>query len=104
MESFYEVSPTVTVTDDAHANGYLLEEQTKNGTERAEVSFKLFGPLTIFSYLTPISGRTDWYRAIMRAFFQYSRRYRYQLTVQDIVDAVQTEMQQEYTIETCKND
>jgi uncharacterized protein (TIGR02677 family) len=70
-------------------------------------TFKPLGPITLFNYLTPISDRIDWYRSIMRIFLQRSREYRYQLTAQDVLDTLhmsQTHGEQEYYLESCKND
>lgn len=67
-------------------------------------AFKQFGALSLFNYLTPLVDRTDAYRAIMRAFYQRSRAYRYQLTAQDVLDAVREEIRQEYHLEHCKAD
>src|SRR5215813_9086342 len=53
-------------------------------------AFKPSGAITLFSYLTPITDRVDWYRAIMRIFLQRSREYRYQLTAQDVLDTLHT--------------
>lgn len=66
--------------------------------------FKPFGVIPLFTYLTPITNRTDWYRAIMRAFFQRSREYRYHLTAQDILDAVRDSTGLNYQLEACKSD
>jgi uncharacterized protein (TIGR02677 family) len=66
--------------------------------------FKPFGVIPLFTYLTPITNRTDWYRAIMRVFFQSSREYRYHLTAQDILVAVRDSTRLEYQLEACKND
>jgi uncharacterized protein (TIGR02677 family) len=66
--------------------------------------FKPFGVIPLFTYLTPITNRTDWYRAIMRVFFQRSREYRYHLTAQDILEAVRDSTGLDYQIEACKND
>lgn len=72
--------------------------------EEPTATFKLFGPIHLFNYLTPLSERTDWYRAIMRTFFRASRRYRYQLTAQEVMEEVLEEIQQEYHLEACKAD
>ncbi len=66
--------------------------------------FKPFGVITLFTYLTPITNRTDWYRAIMRTFFQRSREYRYHLTAQEILEAVRDSTRLDYQLETCKSD
>lgn len=87
------------------SNGHDPAQQEQiDAPEEQVATFKLFGPIHLFNYLTPLSERTDWYRAIMRTFFRYSRRYRYQLTAQDVMEAVLEEMQQEYHLETCKTD
>lgn len=66
--------------------------------------FKPLGIIPLFSYLTPLSNRTDWYRAIMHTFFQRSREYRYQLTAQDILEAVRDSIRLDYHLEACKGD
>src|SRR5436309_14509309 len=64
-------------------------EKTKQANAHNQISaFKPFGPITLFNYLTPITDRIDWYRAIMRIFLQRSREYRYQLTAQDVLDTL----------------
>jgi uncharacterized protein (TIGR02677 family) len=75
-----------------------------NAGEESPATFKLLGPIHLFNYLTPLSERTDWYRAIMRTFFRSSRRYRYQLTAQEVMETVLAEIQQEYHLEACKAD
>lgn len=67
-------------------------------------AFKQFGSLSLFNYLTPLVERTDYYRAIMRVFYQRSRAYRYQLSAQDVLEAVQQELRQAYHLENCKTD
>lgn len=67
-------------------------------------AFKPFGTISLFSYLTPISDRTDWYRAIMHTFFESSRKYRYQLTAEDILEAVRDTTKIDYHLEACKGD
>ncbi|HWS84319.1 MAG TPA: TIGR02677 family protein [Ktedonobacteraceae bacterium] len=66
--------------------------------------FNLTDRLPIFSYLvTP--NRVHWYRVIMRAFFQRHRElYRYQLTAQEVRDAVRDAFDPAYTLEQCQND
>jgi uncharacterized protein (TIGR02677 family) len=66
--------------------------------------FNLTDRLPIFSYLvTP--NRVHWYRVIMRTFFQRHRElYRYQLTAQEIRDAVRDAFDPAYTLEQCQND
>jgi uncharacterized protein (TIGR02677 family) len=66
--------------------------------------FKSFGVIPLFTYLTPITNRTDWYRAIMHTFFQRSREYRYHLTAQDILEVVRDSTKLDYQLEACKND
>src|SRR5947199_8723541 len=66
--------------------------------------FNLTDRLPIFSYLIS-SNRVQWYRVIMRIFFQRHRElYRYQLTAQEIRDAVRNTFDPEYTLEQCQND
>ena len=62
--------------------------------------FNLTDRLPIFSYLMT-TNRVRWYRVIMRIFFQRHRElYRYQLTAQEIRDAVRDTFDPEYTLET----
>jgi uncharacterized protein (TIGR02677 family) len=80
---------------------------TQTKAHSLTTAFKPSGPITLFNYLTPISDRIDWYRSIMRVFLQRSREYRYQLTAQDVLDSMhlsQPYSEQEYYLETCKND
>lgn len=70
----------------------------------AVTAFNRFGPLSIVNYVASSSGRTDWYRSIMRAFFRFSREYRYHLTAQEITEAVEAEMRQPYSLDVCKGD
>src|SRR5262249_17218382 len=103
----FETSPSLAEAQQYSANGHdptQQIEQSDTDPRVAAPTFQLFGPIQLFNYLTPISERTDWYRAIMRAFFKQSRSYRYQLSAQDIVDAVCEETGQHYHLETCKND
>src|SRR5690348_38423 len=66
--------------------------------------FNLTDRLPIFSYLMT-TNRVRWYRVIMRIFFQRHRElYRYQLTAQEIRDAVRDTFDLEYTLEQCQND
>src|SRR6266566_7062402 len=66
--------------------------------------FNLTDRLQIFSYLVT-SNRVHWYRVIMRFFLQCHRDlYRYQLTAQEVRDAVRTTFDPEYTLEQCQND
>src|SRR5438034_3101823 len=66
--------------------------------------FNLTDRLHIFSYLV-ISNRVRWYRIIMRTFLQHHRElYHYQLTAQEICDAVRSTFDADYTLEQCQND
>jgi uncharacterized protein (TIGR02677 family) len=66
--------------------------------------FNLTDRLPIFSYLVN-SNRIRWYRVIMRVFLQHHRElYRYQLTAQEVRDAVRTAFDPEYTLDQCQND
>src|SRR5437868_15406389 len=66
--------------------------------------FNLTDRLQIFSYLVN-SNRIRWYRVIMRYFLQSHRDlYRYQLTAQEVRDAVRASFDVEYTLEQCQND
>ena len=60
---------------------------TYDGIPPASI-FNLTDRLSIFSYLVN-SNRIRWYRVIMRVFLQHHRElYRYQLTAQEVRDAV----------------
>src|SRR5437588_7228069 len=66
--------------------------------------FNLTDRLQIFSYLVN-SNRIRWYRVIMRFFLQCHRDlYRYQLTAQEVRDAVRDIFDPEYTLDQCQND
>lgn len=66
--------------------------------------FNLTDRLQIFSYLVS-SNRVRWYRVIMRFFLHCHRElYRYQLTAQEIRNAVRASFDSEYTLEQCQND
>src|SRR5690348_4344765 len=66
--------------------------------------FNLTDRLPIFSYLV-YPNRTRWYRVIMRAFLQHHRElYRYQLTAQEVREAVRSAFDPEYTLDQCQND
>ncbi|TMC23677.1 MAG: TIGR02677 family protein [Chloroflexi bacterium] len=73
-------------------------------TENILSPFNLTERLQIFSYLVS-SNRVRWYRVIMRVFLQRHRElYRYQLTAQEVRDAVRDSFDPEYTLEQCQND
>jgi uncharacterized protein (TIGR02677 family) len=72
--------------------------------KQALTAFNRFGPLSIVNYVASTSERTDWYRAIMRAFFRRSHEYTYRLTAQEVMEAVRIETRQEYTLDVCKRD
>jgi len=66
--------------------------------------FNLTDRLPIFTYLVN-SNRIRWYRVIMRVFLQHHRElYRYQLTAQEVRDAVRAAFDPEYTLDQCQND
>src|SRR2546430_346033 len=66
--------------------------------------FNLTDRLPIFSYLVN-SNRIRWYRIIMRVFLQHHRElYRYQLTAQEVRDAVRAAFDPEYILDQCQND
>src|SRR5579859_4750575 len=101
-------NPAVRADQEVTSSPMEAEQVTPQGSAHNLVTaFKPLGPITLFNYLTPISDRIDWYRSIMRIFLQRSREYRYQLTAQDVLDTLhvsQTHSEQEYYLETCKND
>lgn len=66
--------------------------------------FNLTDRLPIFSYLVN-SNRIRWYRVIMRVFLLHHRElYHYQLTAQEVRDAVRSAFDPEYTLDQCQND
>src|SRR5437764_7574283 len=73
-------------------------------TENILSPFNLTERLQIFTYLVN-SNRIRWYRVIMRVFLQRHRElYRYQLTAQEVRDAVRAILDPDYTLEQCQND
>ncbi len=92
----YDVTPS----EENHVNSHGSLQQAQESI----TAFKQFGSISLFNYLTPFVDRTDAYRAVMRVFYQRSRAYRYQLTAQDVLDAVREETRQEYHLENCKAD
>lgn len=88
----------------------VLPDNSTSGISAASESlssqtvFNFTERLPIFSYLVN-SNRIRWYRVIMRFFFQSHRElYRYQLTAQEVRDAVRATLDAEYTFEQCQND
>src|SRR5258707_14997607 len=80
------------------------DNPTTATAERLSSVFNLTDRLAIFSYLVN-SNRIRWYRVIMRFFFQCHRElYRYQLTAQELRDAVRAALDADYTLEQCQND
>ncbi len=105
-------------------NGYnseLIAQQTSAGSQNGQNGrtateagtyegipptsiFNLTDRLPLFSYLVN-SNRIRWYRVIMRVFLQPHRElYRYQLTAQEVRDAVRSAFDAEYTLDQCQND
>src|SRR6266567_3551140 len=85
-------------------NGHTPETITNSEAISSASAFNLTDRLAIFSYLVN-SNRIRWYRVIMRIFLQRHRDlYRYQLTAQEIRDAVRNILDPEYTLEQCQND
>ncbi len=78
-------------------------QNTDTLTIASPSAFNLTGRIAVFSYLT-VSDRVSWYRAIMRYFLQCHREYRYQLTDQEVRDAVRQTFDPEYTLEKCQTD
>src|SRR5712692_8190649 len=98
----------IDLTDRDHAlnshNGHTPETSTNSEAISSASAFNLTDRLAIFSYLVN-SNRIRWYRVIMRYFLQRHRDlYRYQLTAQEIRDAVRNTLDPEYTLEQCQND
>lgn len=70
----------------------------------ASSAFNLTDRLPIFSYLVT-TNRARWYRVIMRTFLQHHRElYHYQLTAQEVRDALRDSIDPDYTLEQCQND
>jgi len=87
-------SPRLQIASIANTDEHLSSPSVFNITDR----------LPIFSYLVN-SNRIRWYRVIMRYFLQSHRElYRYQLTAQEVRDAVRASFDAEYTLEQCQND
>src|SRR5947207_243160 len=88
-------------------NGQMGQMATTVGTYESippTSIFNLTDKLSIFSYLVN-SNRIRWYRVIMRVFLQHHRElYRYQLTAQEVRDAVRSAFDPEYTLDQCQND
>src|SRR5256885_7860313 len=95
-----------------------IEEDALTGSPRLQIAsiatvderlsapsvFNITDRLPIFSYLVN-SNRIRWYRVIMRYFLQCHREsYRYQLTAQEVRDAVRAAFDPEYTLDQCQND
>jgi uncharacterized protein (TIGR02677 family) len=112
------------MSDLVQQNGYtseLIVQQTSAGSHNGQngrtttdagtyegipptTIFNLTDRLPIFSYLVN-SNRIRWYRVIMRVFLQHHRElYRYQLTAQEVRDAVRAAFDPEYTLDQCQND
>src|SRR6266481_7683182 len=80
------------------------DNPTTATAERLSSVFNLTDRLAIFTYLVN-TNRIRWYRVIMRFFFQCHRElYRYQLTAQEVRDAVRAALDADYTFEQCQND
>lgn len=91
---------TVASSPNIQANGTNI---TYEGIAPTSV-FNLTDRLQIFTYLTT-PNRVRWYRVIMRTFLQHHRElYRYQLTAQEVRDAVRAALEPEYTLDQCQND
>src|SRR5437868_12892578 len=95
-----------------------IEEDALTGSPRLQIAsiataderlsapsvFNITDRLPIFTYLVN-SNRIRWYRVIMRVFLQRHRElYRYQLTAQEVRDAVRAILDPDYTLEQCQND
>src|SRR6266571_2937000 len=85
-------------------NGQIPETGAVSEGIPSTTVFNLTDRLPIFSYLVS-SNRVRWYRVIMHVFLQRHRElYRYQLTAQEIRDAVRTAFEPEYNLEQCQSD
>src|SRR6266571_1049953 len=85
-------------------NGQIPETGAVSEGIPSTTVFNLTDRLPIFSYLVS-SNRVRWYRVIMRIFLQRHRElYLYQLTAQEVRDAVRTAFDPEYTLEQCQSD
>jgi uncharacterized protein (TIGR02677 family) len=91
---------TGNITASVEADTYLTPSERLSSS----TIFNLTDRLQIFSYLVT-SNRVHWYRIIMRTFLQHHRElYHYQLTAQEIRDAVRSAFDTDYTLEQCQND
>lgn len=66
--------------------------------------FSLTGPISLFNYLTTTTPRTTWYRTIMRTLLNLHRTYQQYIPEQQIREAVQQQLSQEYRVERCRED
>ena len=108
----HEANPQISNTKDILQEDTVLHSPENQVVGKAATSESLLSPsvfnvtdrLPIFSYLVN-SNRIRWYRVIMRYFLQCHRElYRYQLTAQEVRDAVRATFDAEYTLEQCQND
>lgn len=89
--------------DISSQNGHRLSVSGDAG-ELTLSAFNLTDRLPVFSYLIT-TNRVRWYRVIMRFFLQCHRNlYRYQLTAQEIRDAVRETFDPDYTLDQCQTD
>lgn len=66
--------------------------------------FSLTGAISLFNYLATSAQRTQWYRAIMRTMLHLHRTYQQYIPEQQIREAVQHLLGQEYRVEHCRSD
>src|SRR5205085_8044658 len=99
--TFHKGTMDLNNSDKHTTNIDLLDKENVAGTTQgagaalqdsiaATSAFNLTDRLPIFTYLVN-SNRIRWYRVIMRVFLQRHRElYRYQLTAQEVRDAVRS--------------
>ena len=81
-----------------------IAQPARDHTFSPPTAFRRFGPLPIVNYVASTTERTDWYRAIMRTFFQHSHQYHYRLAAQEVMEAVRADLNREYHLDACKRD
>src|SRR5690348_5258620 len=73
-------------------------------TDFSPAPFSLTGAIPLFNYLSTSTQRTQWYRAIMRTMLRLHRTYQQYIPEQQIREAVQLLLGQEYRVEQCRSD
>lgn len=93
-----------TEQDEPERQVQATSSQITHNTTTPDNAFPSYGVVSLFNYLTTPSGHIDWCRAIMRIFLRKSRDYRYQLTAQEIQEAMHETYAPTYTLEDCRGD